>query len=188
MKGISFNNQTGSASEFTVSGNSITQAGASVSPAYNVGLLIQFIEGAVLEDVTGNDVSGFLYGVEFAGNDATTAVTVQGGTLNVNTYGVWDTNNDYNSPANFDTTAALSGVSITNSTTAGVWVDSTSQNSSGKTNTVDTTTLSILDGTSITSNPVVGLLVDGDLSLASLYQSTVSGNATGVSVENDGQP
>ncbi len=185
VKGVYYNLQYESASTFTVSDNTITQADATVSPAYNVGLLIQSIQSSVQASIQGNNVSGFLYGVEFAGNNTTNTVTVQGGTLNDNTYGVWDTNNDYFYPANYNTTAALDGVAITNSTTAGVWVDSTSPNSSGQYDTTDATTLSILDGTSITGNPV-GLLVDGAHSLASLQQSTLSGNATGVSVEAGG--
>ena len=130
VKGIYFNLQYQSASSFIISGNVITQYDGSVQPAYNVGLLIQSIQGAVSSTITDNDVSGFLYGVEFAGNNTTqgnnTAVTLTGGTLDGNTYGVWATNNDYFYPANYDTTAALDGVSITNSTTAGIWVDSTS--------------------------------------------------------------
>ncbi len=185
VKGVYFNLQYGSASTFTVSGNTITQANATVSPVYNVGLLIQSIQSAVQAVIQGNNVSGFLYGVEFAGNDTTNTVTVQGGTLNDNTYGVWDTNNDYFYPANYNTTAALDDVAITNSTTAGVWVDSTSGNSSGQFNTTDTTTLAVTDGTSIKGGPV-GLLVDGALSLASLQQSALSGNTTGVSIENGG--
>jgi len=164
VKGIYFNLQYESASTFTISDNTITQADATVSPVYNVGLLIQSIQSSVQAAIQGNNVSGFLYGVEFAGNSTTNTVTVQGGTLNNNTYGVWDTNNDYFYPAPYDTTAAVDGVDITNSTNAGIWIDSTSANSAGQFDTTDTTSLAITGGTSITGG-AVGLLVDSALSL-----------------------
>src|SRR5262249_37873769 len=93
VKGIYFNLQYQSASTFTVSNNTTTQADPTVSPAYNVGLLIQSIQSSVQSVIQGNNVSGFLYGVEFAGNNTTSTVTLQGGTLSGNGYGVWDTNN-----------------------------------------------------------------------------------------------
>ncbi len=55
-------------------------------------------------------------------------------------------------------------MTITNSTTAGIWIDSTSPNSSNAFDTVDTTSLAVLDSTTITGGPV-GLLVDGANSL-----------------------
>jgi uncharacterized repeat protein (TIGR01451 family) len=185
VKGIYFSLQYESASPFTVSDNTITQYNGSVSPAYNAGLLIQSIQSSVQSVIQGNNISGFLYGVEFAGNNTTSSVTVEGGTLRNNTYGVWATNNDYFYPSNFDTTAALDGVTITNSTNAGVWVDSTSANSGGQFNTTNTVTLAVTDGTTITGGPV-GLLVDGANSLASLTQSTITGNGIGVHVEAGG--
>ncbi len=211
VKGVYFNLAYGSASAFTISDDTITQANSTVSPAYNVGLLIQSNQAGVQSDIQGNDVSGFLYGVEFAGNNTPNTVTVQGGTLSNNTYGVWDTNNDYFYPAAYDTTAALDGVTITNSTTAGIWIDSTSPNSSGTFDTVDTTSLAVLDGTTITGGPV-GLLVDGANSLVTgntlnnamfsgqsgnyitLANGALSGatpsvlNATGVSFDGNGGP
>ena len=78
VKGVYYNLQYQSASPFTISGNTITQFDASVSPAYSVGLLIQSIQGSVQSTIQGNNVSGFRYGVEFAGNDTTSTVTVQG--------------------------------------------------------------------------------------------------------------
>jgi nitrous oxidase accessory protein NosD len=183
VKGVYYNLQYQSASPFTISGNKITQYDGSVSPAYNVGLLVQSI--SVPSVIQGNNVSGFLYGVEFAGNSGTQTVTLKGGTLDHNTYGVWATNNDYFYPAPYNTTAALDGVTITNSTNTGVWVDSTSANSQGQFNTTNTVTLAVTDGTTLTGGPV-GLLVDGAHSLASLTQSTISGNGTGVHVETGG--
>jgi hypothetical protein len=185
VKGVYYNLQYESASPFTVSGNTIKQADGTVSPAYNVGLLIQSIQSSVASVIQGNNVSGFLYGVEFAGNNTTNTVTLRGGTLDGNTYGVWATNNDYFYPAGYDTTAALDGVTITNSKNAGVWVDSTSASSGGTFNTTNTVRLAVGDGTAITGGPV-GVLVDGAHSVASLTQDTISGNGTGVSVETGG--
>jgi hypothetical protein len=192
VKGIYDNLEYESASPFTVSDNTITQDNGSVSPAYNVGLLIQSMQSSVQSVIQGNNVSGFLYGVELAGNNTTNPVTVEGGTLSNNTNGVWATNNDYFYPASYNTTAALDGVTITNSTKAGVWVDSTSANSQGQFNTTNTVTLAVTDGTTITGGPV-GLLVDGANSLASLTQSTITGNGIGVhagagggGIENNG--
>jgi hypothetical protein len=162
VKGIYYNLQYESASSFTIADNTITQADGSVSPAYNVGLLIQSIQSSVQSNITGNDVSGFLYGVEFAGNNTTNTVTVNGGQLNDNTYGVWATNNDYFYAANYNTTAALDGVTITNSKNAGVWVDSTSPNSSNVFNTTNTVSLAISGGTAVTGG-AVGLQVSGGL-------------------------
>jgi hypothetical protein len=185
VKGVYFNLQYQGASTFTVSGNTITQADGSVSPAYNVGLLIQSIQSSVQSVIQNNNVSGFLYGVEFAGNNTTQTVTLQGGTLNNNTYGVWATNNDFFYPAPYNTTAALDGVTITNSKNAGVWVDSTSPNSQGQFNTTNTVTLAVNDGTKITGGPV-GVLVAGANSLASLTQDTITTNGTGVHVVTGG--
>jgi hypothetical protein len=160
VKGIYYNLQYESASGFTIADNTITQADGSVSPAYNVGLLIQSIGSSVQSNITGNDVSGFLYGVEFAGNNTTNTVTVHGGQLSDNTYGVWATNNDYFYPANFNTTAALDGVTITGSTHAGIWVDSTSPSKTGPANTTNSANLAIGGGTTI-KDGTVGLLVAG---------------------------
>jgi hypothetical protein len=168
VKGIYYNLQYESASAFTITNNTIAQYDGTVSPAYNVGLLIQSIQGSVQSNITGNNVSGFLYGVEFAGNNTTSTVTLQGGTLNANTYGVWDTNNDYLYPASYNTTAALDGVTITNSTNAGIWVDSTSSDSHGNSNTTSTASLAIGGGTTVTGG-AVGLQVSGTL-------ATITGN------------
>ncbi len=81
VKGVYLNLQYNSASAFTISDDTITQADSTVSPAYNVGLLVQSIQASAQSDIQGNDVSGFLYGVEFAGNNTPNTVTVQGGTL-----------------------------------------------------------------------------------------------------------
>jgi hypothetical protein len=162
VKGIYYNLQYESASGFTIADNTITQADGSVSPAYNVGLLIQSIQSSVQSNIPGNDVSGFLYGVEFAGNNTTNTVAVHGGQLTDNTYGVWATNNDYFYPANFDTAAALDGVTVTNSTNAGIWVDSTSPNSGNVFNTTNTVSLAIGGGTAVTGG-AVGLKVSGGL-------------------------
>jgi uncharacterized repeat protein (TIGR01451 family) len=164
VKGIYFNLQYDAATPFTISNNTITQADSTVSPTYNVGLLIQSIQGSVSSVIQGNNISGFLYGVEFAGNNTTSTVTLQGGTLSNNGYGVWDTNNDYYYPASYNTTAALSGVTITNSTNAGIWIDSTSPDSGGQYNTTNSTSLAIGGGTTVSGGPV-GLLVAGPNSL-----------------------
>ncbi|WP_088252982.1 FG-GAP-like repeat-containing protein [Fimbriiglobus ruber] len=171
VKGIYLNLQYSAASPFAITGNTITQADGTVSPAYNVGLLVQSIYNGVTTNIQGNNVSGFLYGVEFAGNSATTPVEVQGGTLSGNTYGVWATNNDYFYPANFNTTAALSGVAITDSKTAAIWVDSTSQSMAGTSDTTDTVSLAVGGGTTVTGGPT-GLLIAGSL-------SNITGNALG---------
>jgi hypothetical protein len=179
VKGVYFNLEYASASTFTVHGNTISQANSAISPQYNVGLLVQSIQGSVLTNITGNNVSGFLYGVELANNNATTPATVQGGILNNNTYGVWDTNNDYFYPAPYDTTAAISGVTITNSTAAGIWVDSTSANSGGQFDTTDHNFLAISGGTSVTGGPV-GILIAGSLSRITgntLHDTALSGQS-----------
>jgi uncharacterized delta-60 repeat protein len=184
VKGIYFNLQYDNATPFTVSGNTITQSDPSVSPAYNVGLLIQSIQGSVSATVSGNNVSGFLYGVEFAGNTAT--VTLEGGTLSDNTYGVWATNNDYFYSANYNTSAALSGVAITGSTSAGIFIDSTSASSSGTTDTTDAVTLSIGNGTSVSGGPT-GLLVAGSLSSVgggTLNDTTFTGQTNYIVLSN----
>ena len=88
---------------------------------------------------------------------------MEGGTLNANTYGVWATNNDYFYAAPYNTTAALDGVTITNSTNAGIWLDSTSHDSSGTAyNTTNTVSLAIGGGTAVTGG-AVGLKVSGGL-------------------------
>jgi hypothetical protein len=177
VKGVDFNLQYQSASPFTISDNTITQYNGSVSPAYNVGLLIQSIQGSVQALIQGNNVSGFLYGVEFGGNNANSTVTLQGGTLSSNTYGVWDPNNDYFYPAPYNTTAALSSVTITNSITAGIWVDSTSANSNGQFDTTDSVSLAISGGT--VTGGKIGLQATGAKSAATMTGGMISGASTG---------
>jgi hypothetical protein len=165
VRGIYFDLQYQNASTFTISNNAISQYNSAVSPTYNVGLLIQSVQGSVSSTINGNNVSGFLYGVEFAGNNTTNTVTLQGGTLSSNTYGIWDTNNDYFNSAAYNTTAALGNVTITKSAKAGIWIDSTSANSTGKFNTTNTTSLAFTGGATIRGGGV-GVLVAGSLSLA----------------------
>ncbi len=195
--GIWDNNQYEQATGYTVSDNTIKQDDPSVSPVYNVGLLVESIQSSVSSPLMGNTVSRFLYGVEFANDTTSSTVTLQGGNLNANTYGVWDTNNDYLYPSTANTSAIVEGVTIANSKDAGIWVDSTSPSMTGSYDTSGTVTLTVegltktvgrttvTTPTTIIGGPI-GLLVDGSLSSASMVNSYVGLNGTGILVENGG--
>ncbi len=184
VKGVYLNLEYQDASTTTVANNTITQANASVSTAYNVGLIVQSIQSAVATNITGNNVSGFKYGIELAGNNSSNTATVHGGTLNANAYGVWATNNDYFYSANYNTSAVLDGVQIQNSTTAGVLIDSASPNSDGTFDTTDSVTLAMTNGTTITGGPT-GLLATGSHSAIAgntLDNTAFSGQSTFVAL------
>ena len=176
VKGIFYNLQYQMATGFTISGNTITQQDGTVFPVYNVGLLVASIQNTVSSTITNNDASGFRYGVEFYDDSTSNTVKLQGGTLDSNKYGVWDTNNDYFYGSSANSSAILDGVTITNSTNAGMWVDSTSANSVGHFQTVLTASL-ILSGTTTSASDSTGMLVDGGLASATIL-NTLAANVT----------
>ena len=78
----------------TVSGNTISLDTTLTPASYNVGLVLESLEGSAATTVQSNNVSGFQYGVEMWNLVTSSTVTLQGGTLSNNSYGVYVTNND----------------------------------------------------------------------------------------------
>ena len=136
FRGIYDNLQYDTSTEFAVDGNTITFDSTDLPAGYdsllgtpsnqyfnyNVGLLIQSLEGNTTSQIENNNVSGFIYGVEIWDNPTSSTVVVQGGTLSNNTYGVFATNNDPRFGGAPAAAAILSGVDIQGSTTAGVYI------------------------------------------------------------------
>ena len=162
FRGIYDNNQYGDSTGFNVSNNAIAFdtadlpanydsgiTGANKYSNYNVGLLVQTIYGSTPATIQSNNVSGFIYGVEFWNDSATSPVTLSGGTLSNNSYGVYATNNDPRFGAAFEGggAAVISGVIITNSSVAGVLVQDDLPNDLA-------VSLSIGGGTTISGSPI----------------------------------
>ncbi len=121
IRGVYHNLTYSSASPFTISNNQITADASAV--AGNAGLLIFSMQSNASVVVQNNDVTGADYGIEIWSNPTSNTIVIQGGTLLNNAYGVWATNNDPLYGVADATQAALDGVTITGSTTAGVLVD-----------------------------------------------------------------
>ena len=163
LSGISQN-----ASTFSVTGNTIS-AGTGASST-NTGLLIGSIQGNVAVTLTNNNVTGAASGVELWNDSTSNTVTLTGGTLTGNVDGILATNNDANFGVGATTTVAVSGVTITNSSTAGVLVLGQAA-SSNPTITVN------LIGSTLQTNPV-GLEVVGSLATATVYRNTITASTT----------
>ena len=187
FRGIYDNLQYDTATGFSVIGNTISFDSADLpvgydstlsTPSnqynvYNVGLLVQSLQPSVSATIQDNSVSGFIYGVELWNLPTNNTVTLQGGTLSGNTYGVYVTNDDPRFGAASAESVNISGLTIENSSGAGVFVQD------GLPNVAVAATIE--GGTSITGGNV-GILVSGpDASLAfsgtsAASLSTLSGN------------
>ncbi len=159
FRGIYDNLQYSNSTGFTVDGNTITFDSADLPAGYdsslstptdqyfnyNVGLLVQSLQSGVTSTIQDNNVSGFKYGVELWNLPTSSTVVLQGGILSGNTYGVYATNNDPRFGAASATQANLNGVTITESTVAGVYVQ---------------------DGLPIASDAPIGLTLTGNTSIS----------------------
>ena len=93
--------------------------------ANNFGIEIISVESGVGVTVTDNNVTGSAYGILVTGDNTTAGLTISGGTLTNNKYGIYVTDNDPQFPSDGDTpNLVISGVTITDPTSAGVFVES----------------------------------------------------------------
>jgi uncharacterized delta-60 repeat protein len=169
------------ASTFTIAGNTIT-AGNDPSATRWDGVEVASFQSGVSVSLQNNTIQAGGVTQPTAGyelwNDPTSgAIDISGGSVTGATYGVFANNYDgYSSPASGPTSAILDGVTISNSTAAGVYV---------KDNPSDTghhsVSIAITNGTSISGGPT-GVLVQGAAASVSMTGSSISGVTTGVSV------
>ncbi len=172
-RGIFLNLQYESASPFTISNNQITVDAA--APAFNKGLSIESVQSAVSETISDNNVTGAYYGYDLWNLTTSNTVVVSGGIVNNTTYGVWATNN-----SEFGLGAAsavtISGVSITNASAAGIYVEG---DIGAGTATMAAT---INEGTSISGSPTGILLLGGNAS-ATIDTAAVDPTTIGIDLE-----
>ena len=189
-RGIFHNLQYQSASTWTISGNDIT-ADADATTT-NGGLFIYSIQSDVGVVVTDNDVTGAHFGIAIWNDPTTSTVTVSGGTLTGNDIGILVTNNDLSFGAGAATTSVISGVTILDSVTAGIYVEGDSTAVNNNRITANGTGIQVTNGgglTSVTENFITGNTGDGILitptagSVAPVFNNDLSGNG-GLAVNN----
>jgi hypothetical protein len=153
-RGIFHNLQYQNATGATISNNTIAAETSGDFPASstNFGIELASIQSAVPATVTNNNVSGTVYGLLLWNLPTTGTVNISGGTLTGNQYGVFATSNDPQFGAGAASKSSISGVTIVNSTAAGIAIDN-SANIAG-------VELGISGGTSISGGPT-GLLISG---------------------------
>jgi hypothetical protein len=166
-----------SPSAFTIQDNDLTTVPGA---AGNVGLWLTQIRDAVDVFVINNNVSGAHSGIQAWNLPTTQGITVTGGTLNGNQYGVWLYNySSYpESPGPGEPSElTLSGVTIQNSSGAGTRV--TDDPGLG----TDTVALTMRHGTAI-SGCAIGALVEKDRASLDVRACTLSGNTTAVDIDS----
>ena len=89
-RGIFHNLQYGTASAATISGNNIfaETTGDFAASASNFGIELSSIQSAVGVNVTNNNSTGNVYGILLWNLPTTGTITISGGTLTNNTYGI----------------------------------------------------------------------------------------------------
>ena len=181
-RGIFHNLQYGTASDATISNNNIfaETTGDFAASSTNFGIELASIQSGVGATVTNNNSTGNVYGILLWNLPTTGNITISGGTLTNDTYGIYATNFDpqFGAVSN-STNASVSGVTITGATTAGIAVvDSTDPSATG------TVALEVNGDTSITTS-AVGILVTGANASANIHDNSASihGNPTGITVD-----
>ncbi len=153
-RGIFHNLQYQSASDATISNNSISveTTGDFAASTTNFGIELASIQSGVGAVVTNNNSTNNVYGILLWNLPTTADITVTGGTLSGNQYGVYATSNDPQFGAGSASHSIISGVTITGATVAGIGIDDGTN--------VAITALGISGGTSVTGGPL-GLLMNG---------------------------
>src|SRR4029078_3872116 len=158
-RGIFHNLQYQDATPITISNNTISVEAANAS-ATNFGLELASIQSGVGATVTNNSSTGNVYGIMLWNMPTTANITISGGTLANNFYGIWATSNDPQFGAAAASHAIISGVTINNATGAGVAVDTTV--------TPAAFALEVTGDTVITGSPT-GIVVTGANSSANIH-------------------
>jgi hypothetical protein len=193
LLGIWLNLTYDSASTFLIKGNTSTFALTNGAPLYGPaewdGIAITSIQSSAGVIASNNTVTGpaapapyNTVGYNVWNTPTTNQVLITGGSVSQASYGVWVNDYDgYQSAANALTAATVSGVNISGSTVAGVYVQDDPLalgNSSAPTH------VTVTGNTVITGSPV-GVLAQGTLAQASVVNNSASitGNAVGVKVD-----
>jgi hypothetical protein len=172
--GIWHDMQHESASAFTIRDNQLTTVPGAMG---NVGLWLTQIRDAVDVSVINNDVTGAHTGIEGWNLPTTQGVTITGGTLDGNEYGVWLYNysNYLESPgAGEASQLTISGVTVRDSGAAGLRVQ---DHVSG----TETVQLGLWDGT-ISGNPT-GALVERLKASLNVTSSAFISNTVAVDID-----
>lgn len=178
--GIFHNLAYGSASPFTISGNTITAETYPGATKWN-GLLLSSIGGAVDATITGNDIvipgavsfapPNYTAGYNVWNVTTTAPIAISGGTVTGGDYGVFVNNYEgYSSNAN-STAVKIDGVTILGSDIAGVYVkDSPS-------NTNNATVYANIQNSALNTD-AIGILVEGADATANANLNQIAGNPT----------
>ncbi|HOG79705.1 MAG TPA: right-handed parallel beta-helix repeat-containing protein, partial [Anaerolineaceae bacterium] len=171
------------ASPFTISGNTFTVLDAPTGTKWDA-IMLSSLQGSVNATVTGNiitgtDVTQLTAGYQIWNTPTTALLTITGGSVSGTDYGVWVNNFDgYNSDAD-NTAIILSGVQISDTTLAGVYILDNPSEVHG--HTVKAT---LLDGVVI-NDCTTGIWVSGPQASVNSYGNLIQNNATGALFESD---
>lgn len=178
--GIFHNLAYGSASPFTISGNTITAEAYPDATKWN-GLLLSSIGGAVNATITGNNIvipgavsfapPNYTAGYNVWNVTTTAPIAIAGGTVTGGDYGIF-VNNFEGYTSNADPTAVkIDGVTILGSDIAGVYVkDSPS-------NTNNATVYANIQNSALNTD-AIGILVEGADATAKANLNQIAGNPT----------
>ncbi|MFZ1424399.1 MAG: HYR domain-containing protein, partial [Saprospiraceae bacterium] len=178
--GILANNLYQNASTWDVSNNTMTNT--SIESANSRGITLWSIQTNVAITVASNTIDGFESGYFLWNCPTTSTATISGGTVTQSSYGAYATNFDYYGNA-ASSSYILSGVTITNPTVAGVFV----QDSSSNTN-LATVSVSVLNDCEITRTDKTrrGIYVRGADASAIVNGNDASINGFAIGIDVDG--
>jgi len=198
QRGIFHNLQYGTASTFTIANNTLTTAdyttwtspGAVTNVNNNTGLNLYSIQDSVSVVLTNNNASGASVGIGVGNIPTTSTLTISGGTLNNNAYGLKFYSCDVRYGAGAASTLNVHDLTITGSTTVGLAAldnptaksvaDGNGPACTGITNPITLLAQNIKEtGTGGTS---IGALADGAKANVGVTGSTFQANGTGIKV------
>ena len=158
-RGIFYNLHYGSASPFTITGNTLTAVDQPAA-AYWDAMLVSSQQGGVTSTIANNTINGsaatqLTVGFQAWSCPATAGAVLTGGSITGCDYGAWVNNYDGYNEDGGTSVMTLDGVAINGASIAGVYVKDNPLNSNGAVVTAD-----LQNGCSI-SGSAVGILVDG---------------------------
>ncbi|MFN8512157.1 MAG: S-layer homology domain-containing protein [Thermomicrobiales bacterium] len=191
--GILHNLHYQDASTFTIANNVLTTAdytawsapGAVTNANRNYGILIWSIQSAVGVDISDNIASGNFVGIGAWNVPTTNTLTVSGGTLSGNQYGVQLYSCDERYGAGAAGTLKVRNVTVTNSTVAGLAVLDNPQANVG----CIITNPQLLDAREVyvSGSSQAGILADGAQASLTVTRSSIQANTTGIAISNGAQ-
>ena len=181
-RGIFHNLQYGSANNITISNNTVS-AESSNNSGTDFGIELASIQQTVGATVTNNNVSGKKYGILLWNLPTSATIDVSGGTLSGNAYGVYATNYDPQFANGSTSNAKVSGLTITGSTIAGIFVDDNPSNSNNSDFTLTVDNDCEIVGT---SQALTGILVSGSDAHAVVQNNDASIHGFAIGIDVDG--